>query len=376
MNMPQFYVYQLKNKINNKIYIGESKDPYKRLIRHKSNANCNKGYIIHSAIRKYGIESFDFSILFSYKTEEDALNKEKELIKELKSNQKEFGYNITEGGYGSFHGPLSEEHKRKISISLTGKIQSKETRQKLSEARLGVELGPQTLEHRLKISEGLKKFNGERLRPIISEDFINKCILALNRRGQISDEAKSQIINDYATGNFTKKQLAKINNISCSSVNYIVLQYKNGILSEEQKHKNRSNAHLGKKHSEEHKRKISAANMGRIISEESREKISLANAGENNGMSGKTHSIDVKQKMSEFQSSRPREPLTEEHKQKNREAVKKQDFSYRIPKEIKKLIIQLYSSGNYTKKQLSEKFVLKYNSIVKIIRTHKVEDKL
>src|ERR1700686_2320173 len=137
MVMPKFYVYQLKNKLNNKLYIGESKDPYKRLIRHKSIANCKKGYIIHAAIRKYGIENFDFSILYSFETKQEALNKEKELIKEFKSNQKKFGYNITEGGEGCSRGPLSEEHKRKISVALTGRIKSEATRQKLREARLG-----------------------------------------------------------------------------------------------------------------------------------------------------------------------------------------------------------------------------------------------
>ena len=109
---------------------------------------------------------------------------------------------------------------------------------------------------------------------------------------------------------------------------------------------------------------------------ETRYKISLANSGINNGMAERTHSIETKRNMSISQSTRKnRNPLSEEHKQKNREAALKQDFSFRIPIEIKNEIVLLYGTNNYTKRQLSEKFGLKYNSIVKIIRKHK-EDTL
>lgn len=141
-------------------------------------------------------------------------------------------------------------------------------------------------------------------------------------------------------------------------------------ISEESKAKRRAKM-LGRKHSEEHRRKISQSNMGKIISLESREKISLANSGENNGMSGKTHSANAKQKMSEFQSARDRRPLTEEEKLYLSNNLKGKSQPPRIPIDIKNEVVQLYASGNYTKQQLADKFALKYNSIVKIIRTNK-----
>lgn len=105
---------------------------------------------------------------------------------------------------------------------------------------------------------------------------------------------------------------------------------------------------------------------------ETRNKISEANSGENNGMAGKTHTIETRYNMSVSQASRKiREPITEEHKQKLKEATDKQDFSFRIPIEIKKEIVKLYSAGQYTKRQLADKFALKYNSVVKILRTNK-----
>lgn len=105
---------------------------------------------------------------------------------------------------------------------------------------------------------------------------------------------------------------------------------------------------------------------------ETRNKISQANSGENNGMYGKTHSLKTRQNMVTSQASRKhREPLTEERKRKNREAALKQDFSFRIPLSIKREIINLWDSGYYTKQQLAEKFGLKYNSVVKVLRTNK-----
>lgn len=107
---------------------------------------------------------------------------------------------------------------------------------------------------------------------------------------------------------------------------------------------------------------------------ETRVKISIANSGENNGMFGRTHTLETKQNMIVSQNARKfREPLTKEHKQRNRENALKQDHSFRIPIEIKNTILELWNSGNYTKKQLAEKFGLKYNSVVKIIRSYKIE---
>lgn len=128
----------------------------------------------------------------------------------------------------------------------------------------------------------------------------------------------------------------------------------------------------GRKLSDEHKRKISQGNMGKILSFEACKNISKSKLGENNGMYGKTIKEETRKKLSNFQSKRIRKPLSEEHKEKNRLSALNQNFSFRIPINIKNEIIQLYATNNYTKKQLSEKFQLKYNSIVKIIRSHKI----
>lgn len=55
-------VYKIENIINKKIYIGQSKNIYKRWYSHRSDYK-NKDYPIYQAMRKYGIKNFIFSII-------------------------------------------------------------------------------------------------------------------------------------------------------------------------------------------------------------------------------------------------------------------------------------------------------------------------
>ena len=65
--MDKIGIYQYKNKINGKSYIGQSININKRFREHKSAAfNQNSrdyNFAIHAAIRKYGLDNFDFIIL-------------------------------------------------------------------------------------------------------------------------------------------------------------------------------------------------------------------------------------------------------------------------------------------------------------------------
>lgn len=83
---------------------------------------------------------------------------------------------------------------------------------------------------------------------------------------------------------------------------------------EESKQKNRT-AHLGKKLSDEHRQKIGESQRGKIKSKEHRQKIGDGNrgkivsketrlkmSGDNNHMFGKTHTDDIKQRISEANS--------------------------------------------------------------------------
>ena len=89
------YVYQITNKVNNKKYIGITNNPKKRWENHKCNNNPTMA--IAKAIKKYGVNNFDFEILLSGLSIEEASNKEIQLIKELDTKVPN-GYNVADEG--------------------------------------------------------------------------------------------------------------------------------------------------------------------------------------------------------------------------------------------------------------------------------------
>jgi len=112
MEERNYTVYMHKNKINGKVYIGITKQiPKKRW----NNGKGYKNQIFEKAIDKYGWNNFEHIILFEHLNKEQAEQEEIKLIAQYKSNQKEFGYNISKGGKASNGVPCSEEKKLKIS---------------------------------------------------------------------------------------------------------------------------------------------------------------------------------------------------------------------------------------------------------------------
>ena len=82
------YIYKIVNKVNNKCYIGQTIRHYgQRWRNHRSEAfNVNSAkydYPLYRAIRKYGLENFDFIII------EECNNKiltEREIIMDIINN--------------------------------------------------------------------------------------------------------------------------------------------------------------------------------------------------------------------------------------------------------------------------------------------------
>lgn len=115
-------IYLIRNKINNKIYIGQSTDIYRRWMEHKRSGQPNKYKIkslrdantpIHLAMQKYGIENFEISLLEKCnRTELD--DKEKYWIHILNSNNKDIGYNVGTGGQENF--ALKGEHHSQAKL--------------------------------------------------------------------------------------------------------------------------------------------------------------------------------------------------------------------------------------------------------------------
>ena len=144
-------VYLIFNKVNGKLYVGETVHPSRRWSEHKEIARDgpekrkDSFSVIHAAIRKYGEDNFVFKIMEEVQTKDESLEREVAYIKELKALGYTL-YNCNDGGIGALH---TEETKKKISASNMGRIISEEHRAKISSSKKGTVISP---EHAAKIS--------------------------------------------------------------------------------------------------------------------------------------------------------------------------------------------------------------------------------
>lgn len=139
-------IYQITNDLNSKIYVGQTyKSIEERFARHRQEAkwkNTKKMPIV-LAIKKYGEEHFFISLLEELP---DGIPQAGVDAKEIEWGLKlmalsPMGYNLK---LGSGRGILSEETKRKISISNTGKTVSPETIRRLSISHKGYKMKDET----------------------------------------------------------------------------------------------------------------------------------------------------------------------------------------------------------------------------------------
>lgn len=151
-----YFVYLHNNKINNKKYIGITKQkPENRW--GLNGYNYRSSPYFYFAIQKYGWNNFEHIILYNNLTKEEACEKEIELINKYKTQNKKYGYNIMEGGSAP---SLPKEVKDKLSEALKGNQNGKghpcdiNKRRKISEAQKGRKL---TEEHKRKLSLAASK---------------------------------------------------------------------------------------------------------------------------------------------------------------------------------------------------------------------------
>lgn len=246
-------IYKIINKINGKFYIG----------KHSTN-NLDDGYLgsgilIKKAIIKYGASNFLKEILFVYDNEEDALNKERELVTE-KIVKDINCYNLTLGGRGSFYHCQSDEIIAKRAKSKSGR--------KLTE------------EHKLKISKSIKKLKLKH-----SDEFKDKLRKRMAGENnpmygkEVPQETKDKISKagmGRIPSNETRQKISesKRGKIVSEETRRKISESKKGRRDSDETRKRKSESHKGKIVSEETRRKISNIHKGKIVSEETRKKFS------------------------------------------------------------------------------------------------------
>ena len=97
--MNNYIIYMHTNKINGKIYIGQTCQTLDK--RAGSNGTSYKGcYRFYDAIQEYGWNNFEHTVLLSGLSSDEANEYEMELIASTRSYDPDIGYNIAPGGYG------------------------------------------------------------------------------------------------------------------------------------------------------------------------------------------------------------------------------------------------------------------------------------
>jgi group I intron endonuclease len=120
-------VYETKNLINNKIYVGVKSS------KHFDDGYFGSGTLLKKAMDKHGFENFAKRVLWVFGTAKEAYEKEAEIVNE-QFIQRNDTYNIATGGKGGW---LGEAVNEKRSASLMGHKISDETKRKIAKAQQG-----------------------------------------------------------------------------------------------------------------------------------------------------------------------------------------------------------------------------------------------
>lgn len=216
-------IYKITNKINKKVYIGQSVNIHKRKLGHfnklKHNRHHNK--YLQNSFAKYGIENFDFEIL-CYCLESELDDKEKEYIAFYESTNRNKGYNLMYGGQGGRK--FSTEVIEMFRKNRIGKKLTKEHCANISKGRKGIKLSNEAIEKIRETKKRNKSHCGEK-----------------NHNSNISNKIAEKIIKDLLK-NISIKDISKKYEVNCALIYNIMynVNYKEVLPNVREELKNRT----------------------------------------------------------------------------------------------------------------------------------------
>lgn len=187
-----FYtVYEIKNNLNGKIYIGIHKT------KDINDSYMGSGVALKSAYEKYGIENFQKRILYVYDNFNDMRNKEVELVTESFVRRTDT-YNLTVGG---LQGPVDDLSRLKISIANKGKKKpprSVEHRENMSVSKKGKTWGHHSDDSKRKIKESqIGREFSESQKDNIRQAMLRKDVCCIFCKKEVSNNIYSRNHKNY-----------------------------------------------------------------------------------------------------------------------------------------------------------------------------------
>ncbi len=196
------YIYKITNTVNNKVYIGQTKqeDVTTRWAAHKNSINYKKGCpLLVGAFRKYGLDKFKFEVIIIC-FDEDVYKYEEYYIKKYDTFGKG-GYNATKGGEpggffkGCHHKPELIERLRQLNTE----------RYKNPEFRKA---------HAEKVKDGFRKINlSEKIRDAMNKKREAGVPLFKNRLNdnklteEVKNKIRASVVKHYQNNLNTKDNL-------------------------------------------------------------------------------------------------------------------------------------------------------------------------
>ena len=216
-------IYLITNLVNGKVYVGQSVDIQRRYSEHIRSAQPDKYSLknerdsktpIHLAMQKYGIENFSLRILEECSRE--LLNeREKYWISMFHSNEKKYGYNVTEGGQETI-GCKGENHSQ---AKLT-QIEVNEIKKLLKENKLSmteiIELYPMVSKSTISMINHGKIWNEPNENYPLRQTYTG-LQGSKNHKAKFTEEQVMEIRKLYASGKKPSEIYPLYNNIASNS---------------------------------------------------------------------------------------------------------------------------------------------------------------
>jgi group I intron endonuclease len=214
-------IYEIRSKVDDKVYIGSSINVRNRLKSHCSYLRRGKHFNAHlqAAWEKHGADNFVLRLIVVC-APKDLLLFEQSIVDGYKANDPAHGYNkrvVVESMAGC---KLSEEHKRKIAASVPRGEAHMYFGQRLSDAAYAEAAALKkanglTSEHRAKISasgRGKKKPNNKH----------GGTLEVILKRSKLTPQSAAEIRALYAAGGVTQADLAAKFGVCRPSISHVV----------------------------------------------------------------------------------------------------------------------------------------------------------
>jgi group I intron endonuclease len=119
-----YYAYLITNNVNQKVYVGITKDPVNRWQRHQSNARSSSDKpryhtYLYNAMRKHGVGNFSCETVATFSSKEECELYEIAKIDYMRTNNVPH-YNLHDGGtlgYNMQNSTQYEKWKKKLSLN-------------------------------------------------------------------------------------------------------------------------------------------------------------------------------------------------------------------------------------------------------------------